>query len=119
MKNLAWMIVLLLTVNVAMAQESAKDSYTLNGDQIDAVLYHDNGVVAQKGSYTKAGKLDGKWLSFDTNGTLTAEAFYNEGEKVGTWTFYNGDTKKVVTYTDSRIGEVATWKLTDSRVVSN
>ncbi len=119
MKNLAWMIVLLLTVNVAMAQEAPKDSYTLNGDQIDAVLYHDNGVVAQKGSYTKAGKLDGKWLSFNPKGTLTAEAYYNKGQKVGTWTFYDGNTKKEVTYTDSRIGEVTTWTLTDSRVVSN
>ena len=87
--------------------------------QIDAVLYHDNGVVAQKGSYTKTGKLDGKWLSFNPAGTLTAEAYYNKGQKVGTWTFYNGNTKKEVTYTDSRIGEVTTWTLTDSRVVSN
>ena len=85
---------------------------------MQATLFHDNGLVAQTGFYTKDGKLQGEWNSFDVDGNKTATAYYNEGNKVGTWTFYNGNEMKKVDYSDSRIAQIKTWKVTDTRVVS-
>lgn len=110
---------ILLVGTLSFAQEENKPIYELKGDLIEATLFHANGAVAQTGFYTKDNKLEGMWVSYDATGNKTAVAYYYEGEKVGTWTFYNGDTKKEVTYENSRIAAVKTWEVTDTRVVTN
>ena len=120
MKKIILILAMIFTASSAFAQASnKKDSYVLNGDVIEATLYHENGTVAQTGFYTKENKVHGEWVSYDTKGNLTAEALYNHGEKVGTWKFYNGDEMKEVTFSSSKIAEVKTWKNTDTRVVTN
>lgn len=119
MKKVVMLMTILLVGTVSFAQEIQKPTYTLQGDIIEATLYHDNGAVAQTGFYTKANKLQGEWVSYDANGNKTAVAYYNNGDKVGTWMFYNGNEKKEVTYADSKIAEVKTWTVTDTRVVIN
>ena len=119
MKKLMMILALVLVVPMSFGQEEKKDTYVLEGDQIVATLYHANGVIAQQGFYTKKGVLDGQWISFDAKGNKTAVAYYDQGVKVGTWTFYAGDIKKEVTYDQSKIAEVKTWTVTDTRVVSN
>ncbi|MDC8005949.1 nicotinic acid mononucleotide adenyltransferase [Aureisphaera galaxeae] len=119
MKKIVMLLAILLVGTVSFAQEVHKPTYEQKGDLIEATLYHDNGVVAQTGYYTQDNKLEGEWISYDTHGIKTAEAYYSNGEKVGTWTFYNGDTKKEVTYDNSRITAVKTWEVTDTRVVTN
>ncbi len=119
MKRFAVLIIVALLAVPVMAQIDKQKKLELTGDLISATLYHDNGEVAQVGFYTKDGKLQGEWNSYDNNGIHTAKAFYDNGEKVGTWTFYNGNTKKEVRYVDSRISEVKTWEVTGTRVVSN
>ncbi|MEL6810582.1 MAG: nicotinic acid mononucleotide adenyltransferase [Bacteroidota bacterium] len=119
MRNLLMLLAICLVGTVSFAQENNKPTYELKGDIIEATLYHDNGVVAQTGYYTKENKLEGQWISYDAQGNKTAVAYYNNGEKVGTWTFYNGDEMKEVRYQDSRIAEVKTWKATGTRVVVN
>ncbi|MEZ4816625.1 MAG: nicotinic acid mononucleotide adenyltransferase [Flavobacteriaceae bacterium] len=118
MKNLIVLLAMCLTGVFTYAQNSKEPSYKVNGNLIQATLYHDNGVVAQTGFYTQEGKLQGEWVSFDAMGNKTATAFYDNGNKVGTWTFYNGDEMNVVEYSDSKISQVKTWKVTDTRVVS-
>ena len=118
MKKLMPLVVCLLMVAGSYGQQS-ENTYVLNGELIEATLFHDNGKVAQKGFYTKDGKLQGEWTSFDIEGNKTATAFYDKGQKVGTWTFYMDGNLKEVTYQDSRIAEVKTYKETDRRVVSN
>ena len=118
MKAIFMMAALIFSVSTVMAQE-IKDTYEVKGDVIEATLYHDNGVVAQTGFYTKENKLHGEWISYDNEGNKTAVAQYDNGKKVGTWMFYQGETKKEVTYSDSKIAEVTTWKVSDTRVVSN
>ena len=108
-----------ITVAQDVKQEVNKDSYELVGDMIEAVLYHDNGKVAQKGTYNKKGVLHGDWISYDRQGNLQSVAHYDNGNKVGTWRFYTDETMKEVTYVDSRISEVTTYEMTDTRVVSN
>lgn len=98
---------------------SKKNSYVKNGDIIEAIIYHDNGAVAQTGTYSLDNELEGEWISYDTKGNKTALANYSNGKKVGTWLFYQGDEMKEVTYTDTRIAEVKTYAIQDTRVVSN
>lgn len=122
MKKIVLLVVVALMANVTFAQDckkvcEVKDSYTVKGELVEAILYHNNGKIAQTGTYTMDGQQEGEWMSFDAEGNKTAKANYKNGEKVGTWYFYNGDEKKEVTYADSRIAKVQTWKTTDTRVV--
>ncbi|MFT4848511.1 MAG: antitoxin component YwqK of YwqJK toxin-antitoxin module [Sediminicola sp.] len=125
MKKLILVLVVLLSANVMVAQSCKtktvckKDSYVLNNGLIEATLFHKNGVVSQTGFYTEDNKLQGEWISYDIEGNKTATANYNNGEKVGTWTFYQGAIQKEVTYKDSRISKVNTWEKTDTRIVTN
>ncbi|MEM7086399.1 MAG: nicotinic acid mononucleotide adenyltransferase [Bacteroidota bacterium] len=120
MKKIVLILVMVFTANIALAQTcDKKDSYVLNGDVIEATLYHDNGTIAQTGFYTTENKLHGEWISYDAKGNKTAIATYENGEKVGTWVFYNGQEMKEVTYTNSKIAQVKTWINTDTQVVTN
>ena len=137
MKRLILVFAVLFSANIAVAQsckskttctskttcktktDCKKDAYVLNNGLVEATLFHKNGAVAQTGFYTRENKLQGEWVSYDMHGNKTAIANYSNGEKVGTWVFYQGDIKKEVTYKDSRISNVNTWEKTDTRVVTN
>lgn len=119
MKNLIVLLVLFLSVSFTFAQDSKDASYEVKGDLISAELYHDNGKIAQTGFYTLDNKLQGEWNSYDLNGNKTAIGHYDNGKKVGTWTFFQGEKMKVVDYNNSKIAQVKTWQVTDTRVVSN
>lgn len=125
MKKLILVVVVLFSTNVMVSQccktntVCKKDSYVLNNGLIEATLFHKNGAVAQTGFYTRENKLQGEWVSYDMHGNKTAIANYSNGEKVGTWVFYQGDIKKEVTYKDSRISNVNTWEKKDTRIVTN
>ncbi|WP_347373799.1 nicotinic acid mononucleotide adenyltransferase [Aequorivita sp. Q41] len=119
MKNIITLLAVVLITNVALAQDNKKNTYFLDGDVIEATIYHENGMIAQTGYYTQENKLTGEWVSFDENGNKTAVAQYDNGKKVGTWLFYQGNTQREVSYNDSQIAKVTTWKLTDTYVVSN
>ncbi len=97
-KSILLLFTFLITV-VSFAQEQKRE-LKLNKDTnlIDVVYYHDNGVVSQTGSYTTDGKLQGAWLSFDTEGKKTVSANYDNGKKVGKWTHWVDGTAKEVNY---------------------
>lgn len=102
------------------AQEKTKGDYVKVGDLIQATLYHDNGAVSQEGFYTKQGKLQGVWTSFDQEGNKTAEAHYENGEKTGKWFFWqDNNILKEVDYDNSKITAVNTWKIQGERMVSS
>lgn len=113
------LLVAVFTISAVQAQEKVKNTYVDKGDVIEATLYFENGVVSQQGFYTKDGKLTGDWTSFNREGKKIAEAAYDQGKKVGTWFFWKGDTLTEVTYSDSKIASVNTWKNEGTRVVSN
>lgn len=119
MKNIITLLAIALIASTSFAQQNKKNLYAIDGDVIEATIYHDNGMVAQTGYYTKENKLTGKWVSYDLKGNKTAVAEYNNGAKVGTWVFYQGNTQREVSYNDSRIAKVTTWKVADTYVVSN
>ena len=122
MKNIITLLALIAIVGIGTAQETIKNKYVLDGVEsnvIEATLYHHNGSIAQTGFYTLDNKLQGEWISYDEKGNKTAIAKYDNGQKVGSWMFFQGESIKEVTYSNSRVAKVNTWEVTDTRVVSN
>ncbi len=119
MKAVLIICMMCLSIGVTMAQETKKNLFVDKGDMIEATLFHDNGKIAQTGFYTKTNKLQGEWISFDVNGNKTAVAQYDNGKKVGTWLFYQGETLKEVNYDNAKMAAVKTYKKTDTQIVSN
>ena len=122
MKNIITLLALVAVAALGSAQEAKKNEYILDGlnsNVIEATLYHDNGTIAQTGYYTLDNKLQGEWISYDTNGNKTAIGKYENGRKVGSWLFFQGELIKEVTYSNSRIAKVNTWEVTNTKVVSN
>ena len=74
-------------------------------------------VVSQTGTYNLDGKLQGKWLSFDTEGNKIVSANYDNGKKVGKWFYWNDKTLKEVDYTNNTIVSVKDW--TDSSALAH
>ncbi len=119
MKKIVFLLAFVFTTTLLFAQEAFKKELVKKGNLIEAVLYHDNNVIAQQGAYTLDGKLQGTWTSYDANGNITAVAKYNKGEKVGTWFFYKGDVLHEVNYDNNRIARVTTWIEGETQIVSN
>lgn len=119
MKKIVLLLAAVLLSVSTYAQEPQNNIYKVSGDLIQATLFHDNGTVAQTGFYTKAGKLTGEWISYNSFGEKTAVAQYKDGNRVGTWFFYQNDELREVVYTKNSIASVKTYTVTDTRVVSN
>ena len=96
-KSILLLFAFLITV-VSFAQQKRELKHNKDTNLIDVVYYHDNGVVSQTGSYTADGKLQGVWLSFNTEGKKTVSANYDNGTKVGKWIYWIDGTKKEVNY---------------------
>ena len=118
MKKYAFVLVAFLFSATIVAQESKRE-LVKKGEFIFATEYHDNGIVSQEGYYNNEGKLHGTWTSYDTNGNKLAVAQYRNGEKVGTWYFYQGEKLQEVTYSSSKILKVVTWKDYNQEIVSS
>ncbi len=119
MKKLILILVLAVIGSQGFAQETTNKQLVKKGDVIETKIFHENGIISQEGQYNLDGKLQGTWISYDLNGNKTAVAKYNNGEKVGTWFFYEGDVLHEVNYNNSRIAKVTTWKDSKTQVVSN
>ncbi|MEZ4857558.1 MAG: nicotinic acid mononucleotide adenyltransferase [Flavobacteriaceae bacterium] len=118
MKKLLMVFTFSLLTGASFSQEKVQDQFVKEGNVIKATLYHENGTVAQTGFYTLDNKLVGEWISYSTEGKKTAVAHYNNGNKVGTWYFYQGNEIKEVNYSSSKIAQVTSYKVTDAVVVS-
>ncbi len=119
MKNILSLLAIVFITSAAVAQNTKNNIYFLDGDVIEATLYHDNGTIAQTGFYNKENKLTGEWVSYDLQGNKTAVAEYNNGKKVGTWYFFSDNSIKEVSYMDARVAKVVSWKTSDTQLVSN
>ncbi|HLV13547.1 MAG TPA: hypothetical protein VKY41_00060 [Xanthomarina sp.] len=117
MKKALIFLTFLITVG-SFAQER---ELKLNKDTnlIEVVYYHDNGVVSQKGAYSLDGKLQGEWLSFDTEGRKVVSANYDNGKKVGKWFYWNDKTLNEVDYNNNAIAGVNQWTGRSSVVLRN
>ena len=102
-------ILILLCVSLTFAQAKHNVKLEKEGDRITATYYHDNGEVAQKGTFNNEGQLHGVWTSFDLNGKKVSVGNYDNGKKVGKWLFWTDDILKEVDYVDSKIASVQEW----------
>ncbi|AXG75224.1 membrane-binding protein [Flavobacterium arcticum] len=97
----------MLFAGVISAQE-IKPKYEIENQTVKATYYYDNGNIKQEGFY-KDGKLHGKWMSFNEDGTKQSIGEYANGIKSGKWFFWNDTTLSEVDYSDSRIADVKKW----------
>jgi antitoxin component YwqK of YwqJK toxin-antitoxin module len=107
-KSILLYFAFLITVG-SFAQQAQEQKFNPNTKLVDVVYYHDNGVVSQTGFFTADGKLQGKWLSFNTEGKKLTSANYDNGEKVGKWFFWTKESLKEVDYVNSKIVNVIEW----------
>ncbi|HEY5689805.1 MAG TPA: nicotinic acid mononucleotide adenyltransferase [Yeosuana sp.] len=91
---------------VSLAQKERVLKLNEDTKLIEVTYYHDNGVVSQTGTYTLDGKLQGQWLSFDTDGNKTVLANYDNGKKVGKWFYWTNETVKEVDYNTNVIANL-------------
>ena len=108
MKKLILLFSALLITVVTYAQEKQKRDLKFNKktNLVEVVYYHSNGEVSQTCFYTLDGKLQGEWLSFNTNGEKEISGYYNNGKKVGKWFYYSNNTVKEVDYDDYMIADL-------------
>ena len=112
-------VLIMLCVSFAYAQKERTLKLNKDTNLIEVVYYHDNGKVSQTGFYTLDGKLHGDWFSYCEEGNKIISAKYDNGNKVGKWFYWSGDTLKEVDYSNNSIAKVSEWKSTDTSVASN
>jgi len=95
---------MLILSGVVFAQEKNVKNEVV-GDLVKSTFYYDNGQIQQEGFY-KDGKVHGQWISYEVSGEKVAMGQYENGLKVGTWSFYAPTQVTEVDYSDSRIAEV-------------
>jgi antitoxin component YwqK of YwqJK toxin-antitoxin module len=88
--------------NNAIAQDDASVKREVVFEKVNAAsqmtYIYENEQLIEKGML-KNGKRDGVWQSFNSNGNLTVEATFVNGEKNGIWVVYEGlDVKYILHY---------------------
>jgi len=104
-----FILLLMLCVGYTNAQEKVQPQLEKKGDLTLVTYFHDNGEVEQSGAFNANGKLQGEWISYDSDGNKVALGNYDNGQKVGKWFFWNGDSLKEVDYANSKIVSVHQW----------
>ena len=109
MKKLITIMVLLFCVT-AFSQEQKVDYKKIDNDFVQVTYYFadNSAAVEREGFFNDKGQLHGTWISYDVLGNKTTIANYNNGKKIGTWTYFKGDKVSVVTYEDNKIVAVET-----------
>ncbi len=97
----------LLVSSLSFAQE-VKPKFEVVDQMVKATYYYDNGQIKQEGNYLN-GKPNGKWVSFNEDGSKQAIGEYKNGVKTGKWFFWSESTLNEVDFADSRIAEVKKW----------
>ena len=100
MKNLILTIVLF--ASTLIFAQNIEPKLEIVGQQVKATYYHENGNIQQEGFFTD-GKLDGKWISYDVSGKVTAIANYSNGLKTGKWISYSDLSSTEILYANNDV----------------
>jgi len=103
MKNILFIVTLLLSFSITYAQNTKLPKTEKKGDLTEVTIYYNNGEVMQHGSYNAAGKLQGQWNSYNEDGSKKCIAFYDYDVKVGTWIYWDKGFKTNVVYDNNKI----------------
>ncbi|WP_228852700.1 toxin-antitoxin system YwqK family antitoxin [Aegicerativicinus sediminis] len=117
MKKILFAALMFCTL-VVFAQKAPEKVYNESTNLIHAKYFHDDGSIRQIGTFTKEGKLQGEWITYNKEGEKTALAKYDNGNRVGKWFFWDGDKMKEVDYDNNKIINVTEWK-NGSKVANN
>lgn len=93
---------LIISICYPFDDNKNKIEYSKNGNLINVIEYHSNGIISQKGSIFN-GKLEGKWVSFDKNGNELVVGFYKNGKKEGKWSFKTKNSVHQVNFKNNKI----------------
>jgi antitoxin component YwqK of YwqJK toxin-antitoxin module len=66
-----------------------------SGKSNQSIWWHPNGQIWRIEIYYN-GQKNGKWYEWFQNGNLLFEGEFKQGEKIGIWTYYNGNTKEII-----------------------
>jgi len=86
----------------AYSQENVQYVQDPVTEKISYTKFHNNGQVAETGSFNTNHETDGKFISYDREGNILAIAYYRSGKRYGTWKFYHRDTYVEVIYRDGK-----------------
>ncbi|MBT8283170.1 MAG: nicotinic acid mononucleotide adenyltransferase [Muriicola sp.] len=118
MKKILCVIALLALTSYSFGQKNKELSMNEETGLIEAVYFHDNGQISQKGTFNLERKLHGEWISFNEQGDKIAQGSYDNGLRTGTWLFWQGETIKEVKYENNTVASVNGVKSKD-RLVKN
>lgn len=106
MKKTIISLIFLIWATFSYSQEKKNQKIEPIGDLFEVTIYYDDGSIMQHGFLTKDNKLHASWESYYQNGNRKCVAFYDNGEKVGTWFYWFMDKKTRVVYENNKIVEV-------------
>lgn len=109
--------ILAVMVTFMMQAQQPEPSFVKEGNKIKVTYFHENGLVAQTGTYLN-GKLDGEWVMFDSNGSKLAMGQYTNGVRQGKWFFWQEAGLKEVDYLNNKIAQVVKWNNSEAIVVN-
>ncbi len=112
-----YMLLSAMLISGVVLSQNVSPKHEAEGNLVKATYFHENGVVSQEGFY-KAGKIHGKWISYDEYGNKKSIGEYNKGEKIGKWFFWNERNLSEIDYSNNRVTSVKNWK-EDALVIRN
>jgi len=118
MKKIIFTLIVLFCTSSTYSQNNKLQKTEIKGDLIEVTLYYENGTIMQHGFYTEDGKLHESWEFYNSNGSRKCVATYNYGEKVGVWTYWNGNKITKLTYENNKIINIEEFNA-DDRIKNN
>lgn len=106
MKNLISFLLFIFVSFIVNAQNTPLPKTETKGNLQEITLYYENGSIMQHGFYTKEGKLHASWESFNLDGSRQCYATYNNGSKVGIWTYWSKDKITKIEYDNDKVIKV-------------
>ncbi len=116
MKKYILSVAVLLMTLVMYGQREKELTLNEETGLIEAVYYHENGMVSQTGTFNLDRKLHGEWISFNEEGTKISQGTYENGMRSGKWYFWNGDMVKEVVYNNNIVASVDGKKVSEGIV---
>jgi len=103
-KYKAFSIIFILFFGFTFAQ-NMEPKFEKQNDLTKATYFYENGDVKEIG-YFKNEKLQGKWVSYNQKGKITAIANYENGIKEGMWYINTDGAVKELTYQSNKLIKV-------------
>lgn len=108
MKRLLYTTLFTLFISFGLSAQCISDTnkkYTVDGEHIKMERFDKDGNLVEVGSFLKNGQIDGKWISYNADGSLKSIAYFTAGERTGNWTHYDQFSNQIhqVSYEDGLI----------------